>query len=238
MGVQKVRNGPVIGFVIGEALCSGNVSEHTSPMKVDEVISDATSLGDLLAVLHEKEHVFVRVGSEVKGIVTRADLNKPPVRVYLFGLVSLLEMHLQFWVRRAYPDESWKQELKKDRLDAAEKLQVDRRARNEEITVLDCLQFCDKRELLLAKSDLRAKLGLDSKKQAERLLKNAEDLRNGLAHSQQDLVQGSSWKAQIEVIQKIEELVRRSDDTVEQEAKSARKSVDELWVGGQTASQS
>jgi len=235
-GVQAVQNGPVIGFVVRETLRSGSVKEHTSPMKADHLISDATPLCDLLAVLREKERVFVRVGSEVKGIVTRADLNKPPVRVYLFGLVSLLEMHLQFWVRRAYADESWKQKLKKDRLGAAEKLQVDRRGRNDEITVLDCLQFCDKCDLFLASKELRAKLGLASKGQAERVLKGAEALRNRLAHSQQDLVQGSSWKAQIELIEKIEELVHRSDDTVEQEAKSARKSVDELWVGGQTAS--
>jgi hypothetical protein len=202
-------------------------------MKGEHLISDSTPLYDLLAILREKEHVFVRVASAIKGIVTRADLNKPPVRVYLFGLVSLLEMHLQFWVRRAYGEESWKKKLKKDRLDAAEKLQAERRGRNEQITVLDCLQFCDKRELLLAKSDLRIKLGLGNKKQAESLLKKAEDLRNRLAHSQQDLVQGSSWKAQIEIIEKIEELVHRSDDAVEQEAKSVRRSVDELWVGGQ-----
>lgn len=110
---------------------------------------------------------------------------------------------------------------------------TERRGRNEHITVLDCLQFCDKRDLLLASNDLRAKLGLASKRQAKSLFNDAEDLRNRLAHSQQDLVQGSSWKAQIELIEKVEELVHRSDDTVEQEAKSARKSVDELWVAPQ-----
>jgi hypothetical protein len=95
------------------------------------------------------------------------------------------------------------------------------------------LQFCDKRDLLLASNDLRAKLGLASKSQAKSLFNDAEGLRNRLAHSQQDLVQGSCWKAQIELIEKVEELVHRSDDTVEQEAKSARKSVDELWVAPQ-----
>lgn len=231
-GVQTVRNGPVIGFVVRETLRSGSVKEHTNPMNAEHLISDVTPLRDLLAVLREKERVFVLVGSEVKGIVTRADLNKPPVRIYLFGLVSLLEMHMQFWVRRAYGEESWKEELKEDRLEAAEKIQAERRARNEQITLLDCLQFCDKRDLLLAKNDLRAKLGLTSKGKAQSVFKDAEDLRNRLAHSQEDLVQGSSWKAQIELIEKIEELVHCSDDTVEQEAKSVRKSVDELWVAG------
>jgi hypothetical protein len=231
-GVQTVKNGPVIGFVLREALRGGSVKEHTRPMSAEHLISDATPLGDLLKVLSAKERVFVLVGSEVKGIVTRADLNKPPIRVYLFGLMSLLEMHLRFWVRRTYGEESWQEKLKKDRLDGANKLQAERRGRNEEITLLDCLQFCDKRELLLASNDLRAKLSLGSKKQAESLLKKAEDLRNRLAHSQQDLVEGTSWQALIEVIDKIEVLVHRSDDAVEEEAKSARKSVDALWVVG------
>jgi integrase len=136
-GVQTVRNGPVIGFVAREALRGGNVKEHTTPMKADHLISDATPLYDLLAILREKEHVFVRIGSAIKGIVTRADLNKPPVRVYLFGLVSLLEMHLQFWVRRAYGEESWKEKLKKDRLDAAEELQAERRAEVARLKISD-----------------------------------------------------------------------------------------------------
>ena len=72
--------------------------------------------------------------------------------------------------------------------------------------------------------------GLPSKNQAESLLKKAEDLRNRLAHSQQDLVEGSSWQALIELIEKLEALVHRSDDAVEQDAKSASKSVDSLWV--------
>jgi len=231
-GVQAVENGPVVGFIERESLQGGSIREHTRPMSAEHLISDATPLGDLLTVLRTKERVFVLVGSEVKGIVTRADLNKPPVRVYLFGLVSFLEMHLRFWVRTSYGEDSWKEKLKKARLKAANKLQTMRRARNEEITLLDCLQFCDKRDLLLARTDLRAKLGLGSKKQAESLLKKAENLRDLLAHSQQDLVQGASWQALIELIERIEALVHRSDDAVEQEAKSVRKSVDALWVAG------
>jgi hypothetical protein len=232
VGVQSAENGPVIGFVEREELQGGSVREHINQMGAEHLISDATPLGDLLTVLHAKERVFVLLGSAVKGIVTRADLNKPPVRVYLFGLMSLLEMHMQFWVRKSYAEDSWKPALKKDRLDAANDLQTKRRERNEEITLLDCLQFCDKRELILASGDLRASLGLGSKGKAEDLLEKAEELRNRLAHSQQDLVQGSSWQALIEVIEKIEALVHRSDDAVEQDAKSARKNVDALWGAG------
>jgi hypothetical protein len=229
-GVKDAPQGPVVGFVLRDSLQAGYVREHTKPLNADHLISDATSLGDLLTVLHTKERVFVLAGSEVRGIVTRADLNKPPVRIYLFGLVSLLEMHLGFWVRNSYGGDSWKQQLHEKRLKDAEKLHTQRRTRNDDITLLDCLQFCDKRDLVMARSELCTKLGLESKIKARKLFEDAEALRNLLAHSQLDLVQGSSWPELIELIEEIEALVHRSDDAVEQEAKSLSKSVDELWV--------
>jgi hypothetical protein len=166
----------------------------------------------------------------VKGIITLADLNKPTVRVYLFGLISLLEMHLRFWVLESYGPDGWQQELKDERLLAANALQDERRGRNEHIALIDCLQFCDKRDLVVAKTDLRARLGLGSKSNSVSLLRKSEDLRNRLAHSQQDLVQGTSWPALIELIERLEALVHRSDDAVEKIAKASGKGINGLLV--------
>jgi hypothetical protein len=77
-----------------------------------------------------------------------------------------------------------------------------------------------------------ALVGLTSKKGAASLLRNAEYLRDQLAHSQYDLFQGSSWQVGIGHVKGIEDLVHRSDDAVEQEAKAVRKSVDALWLAG------
>jgi len=61
-------------------------------------------LREVIRVLSDHEHVFVVVRRGVSGIVTRADLRKPPVRLLLFGLVSLLEMHLSYWTRELFPN--------------------------------------------------------------------------------------------------------------------------------------
>jgi hypothetical protein len=74
--------------------------------------------------------------------------------------------------------------------------------------------------------------GLTSKNGTDKLLKNAEEIRNALAHSQSDLAGGTSWKELIKLTNDIESLVHKSDDAVEEAAKSAKKSVDELWVAG------
>src|SRR3989442_1622063 len=118
-GVQSKRDGPVIGFVAREALRTGTVKDHLQALTAEQLISDATPLPSVLAVLKVRPHSFVLIGPEVRGIVTRADLNKPPVRVYLFALISLLEIHLTFWVKAVYGEDSWHAQLKATRMEAA-----------------------------------------------------------------------------------------------------------------------
>jgi len=74
---------------------------------------------------------------------------------------------------------------------------ITRYVRREEIDVADCLQICDKRDLILKKGG-SARLGFESKSKANGFFSDAEDLRNRLAHSQ-DLVLGTSWPAVIDL---------------------------------------
>jgi hypothetical protein len=230
-GVQERPNGPVIGFVLRELLQAGTVREHLQTLTAAHLISDATPLASLLSVLKTREHAFVLLGPEVRGIITRADLNKPPVRVYLFGLISLFEMHLTFWVKDSCPGDSWKKDLTATRIEAAEELLRKREARKENIDLLLCLQFCDKRDLVLQRDDLRGRLGLGSKRRALAILKHAEKLRDLLAHSQQDLTEGLSWPEIIEVVEMLENTVHKSDDLVEEKAsRSAGRALTGLWA--------
>lgn len=229
-GVMSDPMGLVIGFVVANELLDGTVEGHKRPLNADCLISDGTAIAVLLNVLRTKERAFVLIGAEVKGIVTFADLNKPPVRVYLFGLVSLLEMHLRFWIRTSYPNDSWKKALKNKRIEYANELQAERQKLNQQIDLLDCLQVCDLRDLLLGNEKLRKRLGIESKGKGEKLLGEAEKLRDRLAHSQQDLVEGTTWRELIDLVEKMEALVHRSDDEVEKEAQSSKKDGPSLWT--------
>ncbi|MGH8543149.1 MAG: hypothetical protein ACREX3_05850 [Gammaproteobacteria bacterium] len=230
-GVQVDRDGPVVGCVAAEALRDGLVRDHQRALMVDELISDATPLPNVLSVLKVREHTFVLIGSAVRGIITRADLNKPPVRVYLFGLISLLEMHLGFWIRATYRDESWERRLSATRLAVARELQAKRRERNQNISLIDCLQFCDKRDLVLARNELVEKLQLGGRTGSRKFFNRAEGLRDLLAHSQQDLDEGTSWESVIDLVDWIERTLLTSDDQVEEVARGATQSgEDTLWA--------
>ncbi len=214
-GVTRGEDGRVIGYVEQRSLTHGQVADHLRLLTVDHLVADTTPLPEVLSFLKERAFAFVLVGSEVEGIVTRADLNKPPVRVYLFGLISLLEMHMGHWIRSEYEGESWKVHLTEGRLSAAVNRQEERRKRNQDIDLVECLQFCDKRDLILQSDALRKSLGLGGKNAGARFLKRAEALRDLLAHSQQDLVEGTSWEELIDLVEGLEVVLERSDDLME-----------------------
>jgi hypothetical protein len=230
-GVRERSNGPVIGFVEVAHLNDGSVRDHRQELTSEHLLSEATPLSGLLATLAKKARAFVLVGAEVRGIVTQADLNKPAVRAYLMGLISLLEMRLGFWVADGYPNETWRKALKPARIDAAEAVRRERAKRNPEVPLRECLQFCDKRVLLAGKENLRSMLGLTSKNKANDLLEHAEDLRNRLAHSQANLAQGTSWSVLLQRVKAIETAVHASDKAVERKVSSLSHTyTDGLWV--------
>jgi hypothetical protein len=216
---MEARNFDVMGlqncdktthYVCREELGEGSCQDYARQIEATQIVSSATPLIDLLPLLADQTHLFVLEGAKLASIVTSADLQKSPVRMLLFGLVSLLEMYLLLLVRRHYPDESFRSTLKSQRLEEAQRLYEKRMARNQAIDLADCLQICDKRDLILRKLPC-ATLGFDSKRRALKFFEHAEDLRNNLAHSQ-DLVLGSSWTSVIELAVSIDSFLQRFEN--------------------------
>lgn len=229
-GVMETKDGPVVGYVLRSDLESGNVSEHKKKIEPELLISDSAPIPDLFSLLRNQSYLFVLNKTKIEGIVTRADLNKPPVRIYLFGIVSLLEMHLGFWVKKHYQNESWKNHISKRRLIAAKKLYKDRKRRNQDIGLFECLQIADKRDLFLKIEELRNTFSISSKRTGKEILKQAEDLRNSLAHSQIDISIGLGWDNLFKTIVWIELFITRSDSEIERQAQTQSNEYDEeLW---------
>ncbi|MBD2694010.1 hypothetical protein [Anabaena catenula] len=190
---------------------SGKCSDYQRVFHPQELVAISTPLMKLFPILKQTPRLFVLDCNKVSGIITCGDLQKAPVRMLLFGLVTLLEMNLLRLVRLYYPQDSWQKVLKPDRLEAAQKLWRESQERNEATDLLDYLQFCDKRELVLNQPELFQQLELKSKRFGERFLKSAEHLRNRLAHAQ-SLVSGSSWKDLISLAEDMERLLVRCEE--------------------------
>ncbi len=229
-GVREQEGSPVIGLVTCSALTDRTVRDHMVEIEREDTVDAGMTVRDLLGVLKVRPVVFVEVNGDNNAILTRADLNKPMVRVYLFGLISLLEIHLGFWIAHAYQADTWQPRLKLQRMEAARKVQRERADQGQDLELLQCLQLCDKRTLIGESENLVALLGLGSKKACGRFLVAVERLRNSLAHSQYDLTVRGSWEEIIELTEHIQDAVSRSDRLVEEKAvERAETYIGALW---------
>jgi hypothetical protein len=179
--------GQVVGYVDQASLGDGTCGRYRCPLEQAAVVSDAVPLPAVLMGLNRAPFLFVSAFGQVGGIITPADLEKPAVRMWLFGIVTLIEMRFTDLIERHCPEEVWKDHLSAARLQKAHDLLAERRRRNQTLRLLDCLQFSDKGQIVARNEDIRKLTIFPSRRQAEEATKRVEDLRNNLAHAQQVL---------------------------------------------------
>lgn len=213
------KNSQIIGFAEREELTKGPIKNFTKRIEIKNVISDSTPISKLLNILLKEPFTFILAGEKIDGIITRADINKPIVRIYLFGIISLFEMHLNFWINEYYKHESWREKLKEERLTAAFEVFNNRKGKNEDLSLLECIQLSDKKVILKSTSDF-LKIFDFSKTQFERLLKDVEKIRNELAHSQNSITSNLDWTDFVKTISNAEIFLNLSEKKVEEKART------------------
>jgi hypothetical protein len=187
------RGGQVWGFVERPLPDTGPCGEAATPFAAPAVLPDSAPLSAAVSVLAAAPRLFVTAFGRVAGIVTRADMQKPPVRMWLFGLVTLIELRYARLIEQFCPNGSWRQCLSEGRLKKAEVLLAERRRRHQDLTLFDCLQLSDKGQIVARNERIRRLTIYPSRGQAEEGVKMLEGLRNSLAHAQ-DIV-ACDWDA-------------------------------------------
>ncbi len=104
--------------------------------------------------------------------------------MWLFGIISLVEMQMLRIIREFYPDGLWKIYLNKGRISKAENVFQNRKIKNEHIDLVECLQLCDKKVIFIKDKNIINYLGEFSSEKIETLLISTEEIRNNIAHSQ------------------------------------------------------
>lgn len=211
-GVRKSNDGRVCGYIRRQDLTEGICGTHA--LKFDETIlmSDSTPLIEALYLLSDQPYWFVLSDTNIKSIVTRADLQKPPIRILIFGIITLLEMNLTDLIRKLYGKTGWVRILSKSRRAAAAELLARRQRRQEEIDLLECTQFCDKRDLIKYSREACHVLAISSKTEVEKTMKLIEVIRDQVAHGQ-DLLSGSgsTWGDIISALKSAEYFIKRCE---------------------------
>jgi hypothetical protein len=63
------------------------------PIRVENLVSDATSIVDVVDILTNRPRVFVLVRDQIGGYVRFSDLNRPSVKLPFFVLLAAVERH-------------------------------------------------------------------------------------------------------------------------------------------------
>jgi hypothetical protein len=207
VGVRK--EGVVVGYVERTDLSGEHCGERIHAIEA-ESISETASLADVVLGLAKSPRLFVRVLGAVGGIITMSDLQKPPVRMWLFGMVTLLEMRTTRVIELKCPGDSWKKYLSESRLQKAQELLEERKRRNQNLELIDCLQISDKGQIIARNEEIRCLTRMQSRRQAEQVIKMLESLRNNLAHSQ-DIIT-CDWETIVGLCKDTERVISGTDE--------------------------
>ena len=203
VGIRK--EGVVVGFVGMADLCGTACGEHVHAVETETMVSETASFADVVLGLADSPRLFVRVLGAVGGIIAMSDLQKPPVRMWLFGMITLLEMRTTRLIELNCPGDSWKQYVSESRLQKAQALLEERKRRNQGVELLDCLQISDKGQIIARNEEIRCLTKMQSRRQTEQTIKMLESLRNNLAHSQ-DII-SCDWETIVELCKDMERVI-------------------------------
>ena len=188
-----VRQGGLVnGYARREDLVSGTCGDHLRPFTPeDDLLADTADLTRVVASLAANKQCFVTILERVGAIITLSDLEKPPMRMFLFGVLTMEEMLITDLILSRFGEDSWHQHLSPQRMEKAREMQQERARRGQQTRLIDCLQFGDKGWILSYDEEIRLLLGQNSRKEARQAIKELETLRNNLAHSQEIIP--ASW---------------------------------------------
>lgn len=163
----------------GARECVGDVAR---PMTADLIISENLRLIDVTESLKRTPQIFVLYGRRgIDGIITRADLQRPPVALLVLSLLLTAEASLRDIVSQRIGN--WRSLLGEGRLTKAEERLQQRLRNNTELELVDCLTFDDRLQLLRKCPELVTSLGFASTSSFRRWEEKVKGLRNDLAHA-------------------------------------------------------
>ena len=163
---------------------SGTCRVILRPFNERPMLHESAPFRDVVLALAQNSPVFVTVMGETAAAICPCDLQDAPMRMWLFGLITLMETLMQRALSGQLPEGQWQAYISPGRLRRAQELYAERLRRHEEITLDDCLQFSDKADILLRYPATSNALGFPSRRAGQDFFSKLEMLRNCLAHSQ------------------------------------------------------
>ncbi|MDJ0975210.1 MAG: hypothetical protein QNJ98_12170 [Planctomycetota bacterium] len=204
--VAGVRVGGLVGGYVERAdLEGGTCLEHLKAFGADDVLAESTPMLETLRAVDSRGACFVGAVDQVGWIVTKSDFEKPALRMWLFGMITIVESKLTEEIRKRFEGDAWKAQISEGRRGHVERIAEERRRRGHMVEEIDCLQFGDKVHIVLRLEKVREQMGLPSREAGQRAFRRVESLRNDLAHGQALLT--NAWDTILDLVHRAERLL-------------------------------
>jgi hypothetical protein len=164
-----------------EADDEGLVGDIALPIDAARLVTSTLGLADGVALLEMEPFYFVMEGSRLVGMVTRADLQRSAVSMVTLSLVLAAEARMGVLIE-GWIGADWESHLTGERQAKLGEILEDRRRRNVEIGLIDCLMLGDRLKLLGKSERLLAALGFTEQAAYRRWKEQLGGLRDTLAH--------------------------------------------------------
>ena len=164
------------------------VRDRMCPLSEADLIGADATIFDFIRRVRPKPLLVVS-GGKIEGLVAWSDLQKLPVRVAVFALVTGFELTMYEAIKTVFPKgDGWFEHLTLDRLAKAKNVFEQRGGNDSDVELLLCTEFCDKRTILKKSLpfDPQAKTSRAIplfKREFEAQVERIEKLRNPLAHA-------------------------------------------------------
>lgn len=156
---------------------TGSVAESMEQLHESLLVSAEAPLMSFVRLAGSAPYKLVLNEHGIKGIVTRSDLLKLPVRLLAFACITHLETLMADVIRTKHPlgDESWLASIPSDRQKKVRSKEKRLKGSRMDIDLLELTDFGDKRELARSVANVDHTFAHDARE--------AEDLRNQIAHA-------------------------------------------------------
>lgn len=195
-------NGLVTGYVEQDEITDQPLAEQAIPLAEASVLTTSAPFQEIITRLDSNRFLIITALGQPTGVIVRNDLQKHPMRMWLFGMVTLFDMKITRLLRGFFGDDGWVQHVSESRLEKAKQLQSERARRKQSVDLMDCLQLGDKGQLMARSGELRERYWNRSRRHIDRVIKQLERLRNNLAHSQ-DIVT-ENWEAIVRIAETLD----------------------------------
>lgn len=176
------RNGVMTGYVDRNDLQKGTLDQYLRDFSKDRLLEEGEGLAKAVGLLQRREPVFVCRASVVWGIFTPADMSQTAPRLWVLGLVGILEATIANWIRLNLSKEEALSRLSPGRQKRLQESYEKLRASNLEVDELSCLQLADRLKFLGNERALLSRLEFSSKNQFRCFSKKVVRLRDRLYH--------------------------------------------------------